>query len=128
MKNIPTLKKILNLALGVGALVATLSAAPQAHAVTWGPSAGPNSSAYWTDVAVDGQVWTGSRVARFLTYAASNNRHRGGYYVQCVNQPFYGWPAWGPTWYGSALRNEYWCPNYASLSTAYGWVDDNTYQ
>ena len=128
MNKILTLKKILNLALGVGALVATLSAAPQAQAVTWGPSTGPNGIAYWTDVAVDAQIWTGSRLARYLTYAASNNQHRGGYYVECVNQPFYGWPAWGPTWWGSDLRNEYWCPNYANLSVSYGWVDDNTYQ
>jgi hypothetical protein len=129
MKKIVTLKKFLNLALGVGALMAALSAAPQAHAVTWGPSTGPGGIAYWTDVAVDGHIWTASRLARFLTYAASNNPHSGGYFVECVNQPFYGFPSGGrQTWYGSALRNEYWCPNYANLTSSFGWVDDNYYQ
>jgi hypothetical protein len=128
MKKTLALKKILNLALGVGALMATLSATPEAQAVTWGPSTGPSGIAYWEDVDVDGHIWTGSRMAQFFTYAAGGNQHRGGYYVECVNQPFYGWPAWGPTWWGSAKRNEYWCPNSANLTISYGWVDDNTYQ
>src|ERR1044071_2942653 len=123
MKKILSLKRALNLALGIGALVATMSAAPQAHAVTWGPSTGPSGIAYWTDVAVDGHIWTASRMARFLTYADGGNHHRGGYYVECAGQPFYGWPSWGTTWYGSGLRNEYWCPNYANLTVSYGWVD-----
>jgi hypothetical protein len=128
-----TLKQFLRVALSMGALVATMSAAPEAQAVTWGPSTGPSGNAFWTDVAVDGQIWTASRVARFLTYAASNNHHRGAYYVECVNQPLYGWPSWGTTWFGQGRntgvrRNEYWCPNNASLSVSYGWVDDNTYQ
>jgi len=128
-----SLRRFLSVALGVGALLATMSATPGVKAVTWGPSTGPSGNAVWTDVNVDGQIWTSSRMARFLTYAASNNLHRGAYYVECVNQPVYSWPAWGPTWFGQGRstgvkRNEYWCPNSAYLSVSYGWVDDNTYQ
>jgi hypothetical protein len=126
-----TLKQFLTVALGMGALVATMSATPAAKAVTWGPSVGPNAQNFWWDVDVEGHIWTNSREARLLTTTWSGNLHRGGYYVECVNQPTYAWPAWGSVWTGtgqSKLQKAYRCANSANLTVSYGWVDDNTYQ
>lgn len=128
------MKKILNLALGIGALVATsMSVTPEAKAVTWGPTVGPWDYDWWRDVNVDADISTTGTTSWYGTYADywtpnASNVHRGGYYVQCVGQTLYGWPAWGPTWTGWGNRWSYTCPNGASISSSYGWVDDNYYQ
>ncbi|MFM2416931.1 MAG: hypothetical protein RL385_1654 [Pseudomonadota bacterium] len=111
------------LALAIGAT--SLAAAPDADAATWSNVVYQNNQTTWRDGAVDGQLWTGSRLTRLLTYAASNNLHTGGVFAYCNGYPMHGYPTGAQTrWYGSAVRHEYYCPGTSSLNRAQAWVGD----
>lgn len=121
------MKKILNLVLGMFALgIASMAAAPNASAQTWGNAVPYNSGATWYNGAVTAWLYTNTTNAAYGTQTGAYNAHTGGYYIVCVNYPLYGLPQGTPqTWTGTARRFDYWCPNGAYVSSSQGWVLDN---